>query len=56
MLEAYLDIFRKKNYYLLNGKYVNTGLKRAPFYQAGCWDASFTGPQHFFIRNAFNLN
>lgn len=41
---------------LLNGKYVNTGLKRAPFYRAGCWDASFTGPHHFFIRNAFSLN
>lgn len=40
---------------LLNGIYVNTGLIKAPFYRAGCWDASFTGPHHLFIRNAFNL-
>lgn len=40
----------------LNGKYFNLrGLKKAPFYRAGCWDAAFVGPHQLFIRNAFDL-
>jgi hypothetical protein len=39
---------------LLNGKYMNPGLKRVSFYRAGCWDASFY-PNHLLFRNAFNI-